>query len=403
MSSDSAPADLPATLPFVPLSIPHLAGNEWQYIKECLDTNWVSSVGSYVDRFEREFAQAVGAKAAIACSSGTAALHVSLICAGVEAGDEVLVSTLTFIAPANAVRYVGAHPVFLDAEEQHYQLDVEKLGDFLRRGCFRDGGVLKNAASGRRVAAIIPVHILGHPCDMSPLLALAQEYGLPVVEDATESLGSSYRGRATGTMGRCGCFSFNGNKIITTGNGGMIVTNDMALARHAKHLTTQAKQDPLEFVHDEVGFNYRLSNISAAFGVAQLEKLKDYVADKRRIAARYDEALGGVPGIAIPRIAPWARSNEWLYTIRVDAERYGMDSRALLRALKAARIEARPLWQPMHKSPAHAGAQAWRCEVADRLNAECLSIPCSVGLAPADQERVIEVIVGGGRGAGGAG
>ena len=379
---------------FIPLSVPHLAGNEWSYVKECLDTGWVSSVGSFVDRFEREFAAKVGSKSAIACASGTAALHVSLLVAGVKPEDEVVLSTLTFIAPANTIRYVQAWPVFMDAEPRYLQMDVAKLADFLENGCRWNGRELHDKTSGRRVSAIVPVHILGHPCDMDPILSLAMKFQLAVIEDATESLGSRYKGRATGTIGKLGCFSFNGNKIITTGSGGMIVTDDPALAKHAKHLTTQAKQDALEFVHDEVGFNYRLSNISAAFGVAQLEKIDAYKADKRRIAARYDAAFASVAGIRAPEIAAWAESNEWLYTIRIDPKNFGMDSRALMRRLKDSNIETRPLWQPMHRSPAHPDARAWKCEEADRINAEALSIPCSVGLSSEDQERVIGGILG---------
>ncbi len=377
---------------FIPLSVPHLAGNEWSYIKDCLDTGWVSSVGSYVDRFEREFAAKVGAKAAIACASGTAALHVSLLVAGVKPDDAVVLSTLTFIAPANTIRYVNAWPVLIDAEPRYLQMDVAKLGDYLENGCRWEGKELRDRKTSRRVSAIIPVHILGHPCEMDPILALADRYRLAVIEDATESLGSRYKGRPTGTMGSLGCFSFNGNKIITTGSGGMIVTDDLALAKHAKHLTTQAKQDALEFVHDEVGYNYRLSNISAAFGVAQLEKIDAYKSDKRRIAACYDAAFESLPGIRTPEIAPWADSNEWLYTIRINAEAFGIDSRTLMRRLKDSGIETRPLWQPMHRSPAHRKATAWRCEEADLINDEALSIPCSVGLKPEEQTRVIDLI-----------
>lgn len=377
---------------FIPLSVPHLAGNEWSYIKECLDTGWVSSVGKFVDRFEHEFAQKVGAKAAVACASGTAALHVSLLVAGVKPDDAVLLSTLTFIAPANAIRYVNAWPVPMDVEPRYLQMDTAKLATFLEDGCRWENGTLREKVTGRRVSAIVPVHILGHPCDMDPILALAEKFGLAVIEDATESLGSSYKGRATGTLGRLGCFSFNGNKIITTGSGGMIVTDDLALARHAKHLTTQAKQDALEFVHDEVGYNYRLSNISAAFGVAQLEKLDEYTADKRRIAARYDSAFTELRGLRTPETAQWAKSNEWLYTVRVDSKLFGMDSRALMRHLRSLNIETRPLWQPMHRSPAHPDGHGARCDEADRIHAEALSIPCSVGLTPEHQERVIDAI-----------
>jgi perosamine synthetase len=283
-------------------------------------------------------------------------------------------------------------PVLIDAEPDHFQLDVARVIEFLA-GCERTGGALRNPATGRRVAAIVPVHVVGHPVDMDPLLEAAREVGLPVIEDATESLGSTYRGRPTGALGTLGCFSFNGNKIITTGAGGMIVTDDVALARRARHLTTQAKQDAVEFVHDEVGFNYRLGNVQAAIGVAQLERLDDHVAAKHRIGRAYDEALARLPGLTLPRDAAWAVSNRWLYTVRIDPADFGIDSRALMRGLGAAGIEARPLWQPMHLSPAQAGAVlASPCAVAERVCREALSLPCSVGLTTAEQARVIETI-----------
>jgi perosamine synthetase len=375
--------------PFIPLSVPYIAGNEWVYVKECLDTGWVSSVGSFVDRFEREFASLVGSKAAVACSSGTAALHMALLVAGVEPGDEVVVSTLTFIAPANAVIYLGAHPVFMDAEPRHWQMDINKLAAFLAEGCTHHGGTLRNRVTGRRVRAILPVHVIGHPCDLDAIGELATRYGLEVVEDATEALGSSYKGRSAGTMSRVGCFSFNGNKIITTGSGGMLVTDDLTAAQRAKYLTTQAKDEPIEFVHQAIGFNYRLSNVSAAIGVAQLERLNEFVATKRRVAQRYDDAFRDIPGIALQEQAKWTNSNRWLYTIRIDKAQFGLGSRDVMARLGRAGIQARPLWQPMHRSPAHAGAFAFECTEADRLNAECLSLPCSVGLSESDQERVI--------------
>lgn len=381
--------------PFIPLSVPHVAGNEWKYVKECLDTGWVSSVGSFVDRFERVFAERIGARHAVACTSGTAALHVALLLSGVEPGDEVVVPTLTFIAPANAVVYVGAHPVFVDAEPRYFQLDVDKLRTFVEQGCIVQGGVLRNRATGRRVRAIVPVHVVGHPCDMGPLIELAERFGLEVVEDATEALGSTYDRRAVGTFGRVGCFSFNGNKIMTTGNGGMMVTNDAELARRAKYLTTQAKDDPVEFVHGAVGFNYRLANVSAAIGVAQLEQLDEYLRRKERISRRYDEALGPLPGVTVPSEAPRARTNRWLYTVRIDENAFGMGSRGLMAQLRSAGIETRPLWQPLHRSPAHVGAFAYECEVADRLNAECLCLPSSVALKEKEQGRVIDAISAG--------
>lgn len=379
----------PAATGFIPLSVPEVRGNEWRYVKECLDTGWVSSVGGYVDRFEAELAQRVRRERAVATVNGTAALHVALRVAGVEAGDEVVVSTLTFIAPANAVRYLGAWPVFMDAEPRFWQMDMAKLAAFLHEGCERAHDGLRNRASGRRVKALLPVHILGHPVDLDPLLKLAREFDLPVIEDATEALGATYRGQPVGAHGDLACFSFNGNKIITTGGGGMVVTNRADWADRAKYLTTQAKDDPVEYRHHEIGYNYRLTNVQAAMGVAQIEQLDDYVQAKRAIAARYVEALRSLPGLTPMSDASWAVSNGWMFTVRVEAKTFGMDSRALMRQLQTQGIQSRPLWQPMHRSPAHAGAAAWRCEVADRLWEECLSLPCSVGLTAEQQERVI--------------
>ncbi len=381
----------PAAEGGIPLCIPEIRGNEWKYIKECLDTNFVSSVGPFVDRFERDLAAYTGAKYSVAVASGTAALHISLLVAGVGADDEVLVSTLTFIAPVNAIRYVGAWPVFIDAEPEYWQMDPQKVHDFLKYDCQHVDGELRNRHTGRRVRAIMPVHILGHPVNMDPIMALAREYELVVIEDATESLGAKYKGVMTGRLGHIACFSFNGNKIITTGGGGMIVTDNEAWARKAKYLTTQAKDDPLEFIHNEVGFNYRLTNIQAALGCAQLEQLNEYIAVKRQIAEKYTMAFSGVPGLTPMPQADWANSIFWLYTILIDDARYGVDSRALMRKLADHGIQARPLWQPMHLSSAHAGSYAVDCSTAERLNKNALSLPCSVGLTDFQHAKVIDL------------
>jgi perosamine synthetase len=376
----------------IPLCVPEIRGNEWEYVKECFDTNWVSSAGAFVDRFQTDVAERVGAGHAVAVVNGTAALHLALRCAGVGPGDEVLVSTLTFIAPANAVRYLGATPLFVDAEPDHWQMDVELVADFLERGCERRGGELVNRSSGRPVRAIVPVHILGHPVDLDPLLELAERFDLAVIEDASESLGATYKGRSVGALGDAGCFSFNGNKLITTGGGGMLVSNDTELCERARYLSTQAKDDPLEYIHETVGYNYRLTNVQAAMGCAQLEQLDDYVAAKRAISARYREAFAEIDGIEPMQEASWATSAEWLFTVRIDPARVGLDRRGMYELLAAEKIQARPLWQPMHLSPAHAGSQVLGGEVAHRLQQECLSLPCSVGLAPDDQARVIDTI-----------
>jgi perosamine synthetase len=379
----------PASAGYIPLCIPSIRGNEWKYIKECLDTNWVSSGGPFVDRFEQELAAYVGVSRAVATVSGTAALHIALLVVGIEPDDEVLVSTLTFIAPANAIRYVGAWPVFIDAEPDYWQMDPEKVATFLTRGCRWHNGELRNKITGRRVKAILPVHILGHPVDMDPILELAHKYSLPVIEDATESLGATYKGRRVGHLGDIACFSFNGNKIITTGGGGMLVTDNEMWAQKARYLTTQAKDDPVEYIHHEVGYNYRLSNLQAAMGCAQLEQLEAHVAAKRQLADKYTQALHQVPGIQTMPAAPWASSTYWLYTILVNNIEYGANARAVLAHLSEQSIQSRPLWQPIHLSAAHQGAYAVNCSVAERLNRDALSLPASVALTLPELEVIV--------------
>jgi len=372
----------------IPNAVPCLRGNEWQYLKECLDSNWVSSVGPFVERFEQALASWVGVRHGVATVNGTAALHVALLVAGVEAGDEVLVPALTFAATANAVRYCGAVPVFMDSEPQTWTVDAQKVADFLARECDVRGGRVVNRATGRRVRALLPVHLYGHPADLDPLLELAARLPLALVEDAAEALGARYKGRRVGAHGLAGCLSFNGNKIITTGGGGMILTDDEPLARRAHHLTTQAREAGLEWIHREVGFNYRLTNIQAALGVAQLEQLEGFVASKRETARAYTAALAALGGAEPLGEAPWASSSFWMYSALLDPARYG-DVRALIARANAARIQLRPLWHPLHRQPAFTAHQAYRIEVADRLYARGVSLPCSVGITAEERERVI--------------
>jgi perosamine synthetase len=380
----------------IPLCVPELRGNEWRYVKECLDTGWVSSVGPFVEQLEKSLASYVGAAYGVAMSTGTAALHIALLVAGVKPDDEVLVSDLTFIAPANAIRYANAWPVLIDAEPVYWQMDVARAIDFLETQCKWMDGRLVNKATGRRVSAIVPVHILGHPVDIDPLIEIANKYELAIVEDATESLGGEYRGRKTGNLGhditQIGCFSFNGNKIITTGGGGMIVTNDPALAAKAKYLSTQAKDDPVEYVHKETGFNYRLSNVQAALGCAQMELLDEFIRIKRAIAAEYTKAFASVPGVTMMAEASWARSICWLNTVLIDEAEYGEDSRSLMKRLSRRGIQARPLWQPLHRSEALRGVQRVGGEVADDINRRALSLPSSVGMTSEQIQKVINAV-----------
>lgn len=369
---------------FIPLSVPHIRGHEWDYVKECLDGEWVSSAGPFVDRFEKEFSAYVGSKHAIACSSGTAALHVGLMLAGVKLGDSVLVPTLTFISSVNAIHYCGARPVFLDSDD-HYNLCPDSLREALKK-------------YGKKIAAILPVHIFGGAARMDEILAVAAEHGVPVVEDAAEGMGTRFlkntggqtAGRHVGTSGAVGCFSFNGNKIITTGGGGMLVTDDDALAKRAKYLTTQAKDDEARFVHHEVGFNYRLTNVQAAIGSAQLEQLDGYLKKKKEIFRRYERALNEVPGLRVAAAPAYSDNNYWMPCLQIDARKYGEDREQLMARLGKAKIQARPVWELSHRQKPYAACERLPTPNAERLHEITLNIPCSVGLTEAQQARVIE-------------
>ncbi len=374
----------------IPLVEPQIGGNEWKYLRECIETNWLSSAGPFVDRFERMVAEYIGVKHAVATTNGTAALHISMILAGVATDDEVIVPTLTFIAPANAVRYAGGWPVFVDADPLYWQMDSNRVADFLDKGCRWHEGRLINRSTGRRIKAIVPVHLLGHACEMDSIMSVARKYGIPVIEDATESLGATYKGKQTGSIGDIGCLSFNGNKTVTAGGGGMIVTNDAALAERARYLTTQAKNEPVESIHNEVGYNYRLSNLHAAVGCAQMEQLPSFITKKKEIARAYRQLLGPIENVETMQEAPWASSTFWLYTI-VQSGSNGT-SRPLAAFLKDAGIQTRPLWQPLHQSPAHRGSQAIGGDVAGQLCKRALCLPSSVGLTGQEVEFVVNSI-----------
>jgi dTDP-4-amino-4,6-dideoxygalactose transaminase len=388
MSERPPPAPTPP--PRIPLSEPCLRGRTRDYLDECLASNYVSSVGPFVERFEREFADYVGSRYAVACASGTAAIHVALRLLDVGPGDEVVVPTLTFIASANPILYERATPVLADAERATWNMDPELVAEELDR----------RARKGlRQPKAVEAVHILGHPARLEPLAEACARHGVAWFEDASEALGARYaegplRGRHVGTIGRLGCYSFNGNKIITTGAGGMITTDDSALARRARHLTTQARLPGPEYRHDEVGYNYRLSNLAAAVGVAQLEQLPEFLAAKRRIAARYDEALGGLPGVTLPPRARWAEPSLWLYSVGIDGGLFGRDWRRLVDDLASAGIQARPIWSPLHTMPMYREHARLGGQVAEELFAAGLSLPCSVSLTDEQQDAVVRALRG---------
>lgn len=380
----------------IPLSIPEISGNEWKYVKECLDTGWVSSAGKFVDRFEEEIRTFTGAKHAIACVNGTAALHISLLIAGVRPGDEVIVSTVTFIAPINAVRYVGAEPIFFDCDE-FYNLDVQKVGEFLETNTFVKDGHTFNKTTDRRIAAIIPVHVFGNAVRMEELIEIASRYHIKIIEDATESLGTVYTegkfaGRHAGTIGDLGCLSFNGNKIITTGGGGMILTNNDEYARKAQYLTTQAKDDPVRYIHHEVGYNYRLTNIQAAVGVAQLEQLPEFLEIKKKNYELYFQALKEIKGLQLAPAPKYADNNHWLYALQINHAEYGKDKEEVLKLLDENGIQARPLWYLNHLQKPYRHCQSYRIEKALKLQETTINIPSSVNLTQEQIEKVIRTL-----------
>lgn len=366
------------------LSGPNIGGNEWKYIKDCLDTGWVSSVGAYVTQFEQMVAEFAGARFGVATSSGTTALHMALLLEEVQADDYVIVPNVTFVASVNSIRYVGARPILMDIDPLTWQMDLDLLADFLAEKTELRDGECYHRADGRRVRAIMPVHVLGNMADMERLMGLAAQYHLRVIEDATESLGSYFKGKHSGTFSRMGCFSFNGNKIITTGGGGMIVTDDEALARKAKHLTTQAKADSFEYYHDEVGYNYRLVNTSAAMGVAQMEQLPGFIERKHAIAAIYKEGLSGVGDIGFQEVAPEVEPNWWLFTIHTERQR------EVLERLNAHQMQSRPFWVPMNQLPMYREfPYIQTADHSDRVYRTALSIPCSTNITDSELEQII--------------
>jgi perosamine synthetase len=360
---------------------PEFAGREWDYVKECLDTGWVSSVGSYVDRFERDLAKLTGTAHAVATSNGTSALHICLLLAGVKPGDEVLMPALTFIATANAASYAGAVPHFIDSEAVSLGVDAAKLDAHLRETARVADGVCVNRRTGAVIRALVVMHVFGHPADLDALDEVARRWHLVMIEDAAESLGSSYRGRHTGNVGSMSALSFNGNKIVTTGGGGAVLTNDAALGRRAKHLTTTARTPHRwNFLHDEVGYNYRLPNLNAALGCAQLECLPSMVERKRRLAARYDAAFVPVEGVAFLREPPGTSSNYWLNAIVLDS-RHQARRDDLLAALNDARYMSRPVWTLMHKLPMYVACPRGDLALAEAMEARIINLPSSPKLA----------------------
>ena len=366
------------------LSSPHMGDLEQSYVQDAFDTNWIAPLGPHVDAFEREFCAVVGAKHAAALSSGTAALHLALLLAGIAPGDDVMVSTLTFSASVNPIVYLGGRPLFVDSDRASWNMDPHLVAEALE----------SRARHNRLPKALVLVHLYGQCADIDPIRDFCTRYGVILIEDAAEALGSSYHGKSPGTFGKAAIFSFNGNKIITTSGGGMLVSDDGDLIVHARKLATQARDPAPHYQHSEIGYNYRLSNVLAAIGRGQLAVLEDRVQARRRNFDFYLETLGRLPGIGFMPEAPWGRHTRWLTCITVDPVAFGADREEIRCALEAANIEARPVWKPMHLQPVFAGCEYVGGAVAEALFEDGLCLPSGSNLTQADLERVVEIVAG---------
>ncbi|MCT4605048.1 MAG: LegC family aminotransferase [Marinisporobacter sp.] len=366
----------------IPLCIPEIRGNEWKYIKECLDTNWVSSAGKYVDLFEERFKAYMESSQAVVTMNGTSAIHLALQVLGIGKGDEVIVPSMTFIASVNPILYVGADPVFVDVCKDTYVMDVSNVESLITE----------------KTKAILPVHLYGNMVDMEPLMELAQKYNLYIIEDATEGLGSVYKMndetfKKAGTIGHIGCFSFNGNKLITTGAGGMLVTNNIDLGKKAKHLSTQAKviEENKAFSHDDIGYNFRMPNILAAMGVAQLENIEEYISAKKEHAKVYDEALKNIKGICLSKELKNENRCPWLYSLVIQDD-FGKSRDELILEMKRNHIETRPFFQPIHKMKPYKSFRCGDLSVTEELSSKGINLPSSVGLKKEQIQKVCEVM-----------
>jgi perosamine synthetase len=372
----------------IPLSVPHINGNEWKYVKDCLDTGWISSAGSYVNQFEQMVADYVGAKYGVACMNGTVGLHIAQLLAGVEADDCVIVPNITFIATLNAVKYTGATPILIDVNPDDWQMDLELLEEFLTENTYQiedsRGIHLYLLTTNKRIKAIMPVHVLGNIGNVDRLVEIAKKYNLEIIEDSTEALGSFYKGKHAGTFGKFGVFSFNGNKIISTGGGGVIVTDDEELAKKAKHLTTQAKASQMEYIHDEIGFNYRLVNVLAAIGVAQMEEFPNLLVNKRKMDAFYRRELTGVGDIEFQNVSTDISANCWLFTFKTN------QMRGLLEFLNSNGVQSRPFWMPMNQLVMFENEiYVQKEDHSSKIYETCISIPSSAGIT---QDQMSEVV-----------
>ena len=382
----------------ISLSEPFIFGLEYEYIKECLDTGWVSSAGRFVDLFEDKIANYTGAKFAVACSNATSALFISLKILGVKRDEEVIVPTLTFIAPVNTIKYLGAEPIFMDADE-YCNIDVNKTVEFIETETKFKNNISYNKKTGKIVRAVLPVHVFGNAADLESLQNICAERNIVILEDASESLGTIYtkgklKGQHTGSVGQMGCISFNGNKILTSGGGGMIISNDEESSKKAVYLTKQAKDDPVNFIHNEIGYNLRLSNIQAALGLAQMENIEKALKIKKKINNFYRENLNLTDGLTLMNSPGYADNNNWLSILRVEEEIFGKSSSFLIDKLRNKSIEVRPIWKLNHLQRPYLNNQTYKIEKAEELVSTAVSLPSSISLTSEQLNKIIKVING---------
>lgn len=377
----------------IPLSVPNLSLDILENIKETIETGWVSTGGRFIKEFEEKIAEYVGVKRAVACQSGTAGLHLALRVLDIEPGDEVIVPTLTFIAAVNPVKYLNAEPIFMDCDDS-LNMDMNKLEEFLEKQCNYIDGKVINKKTKKQIKAIVVVHVFGNPANMEKLMDIKEKYNLKLIEDSTEALGSyylegKYAGKHCGTIGDIGVYSFNANKIITTGGGGMVVSSNENLLNKVAFLGIQAKTDPLYFIHDDIGYNYRMTNIQAAFGVEQIDKLEGFIDTKIRNYNLYKDAVENIEGLSLLQFRKDTRANHWLYSVIVDKEKYPMDRDELLRVLNDDKIQTRPLWGLIHKQKPYLKNQAYEIEKALYYEKHLLNVPCSTNLSEDDVNAVV--------------
>lgn len=379
---------------FIPLSVPNLKGNELKYVTKAVETEWVSTGGPYVEEFEQKIAEYVHAKGAVSCQNGTSGLHTSLLLAGVTKEDAVIVPTLTFIAAVNPVKYIGAAPIFMDCDDS-LCMDPAKLREFCEKECDFADGKLFDRQTKRQIKAILVVHVFGNMADMEAIMDIADTYDLKVVEDATEAIGTyyksgKYKGKYAGTIGSIGVYSFNGNKIITTGGGGMIVSDNEEYLKRAKHLTTQAKSDELYYTHDEIGYNYRMTNLQAALGLGQLEQLEAFIGTKEENYLYYRDRIEKIDGLNLLSVRKDIRSNYWFYALYCDG--FALSRDELIKYLAGHKIQSRPIWGLIHEQIPYEGERTYKIECAKEYWKRVVNIPCSTSLTVEGVKTVMDVI-----------